>query len=201
MRPLYDKGKIEPHFECMVDTVLLGQRETYNIISDDISFRKLMPFISNKIASTEMFLLKKFPERIAEIYEYLLQQRYVGLKINKEVMYSAYINQNKKEFEHIFQYAVRNITLKDTFSTDQIHIIVDFLRDIALNPLITTEKYVFDATNVFVMMIKAITNSKDLLQLQTIIESKFKLTGHYYNITRLALIDAMKIFDPSLFSK
>lgn len=201
MRPLYDEGKIEPHFECMVDIVLLGQRDGYNIISDDISFRKLMPFISNKIASTELFLLKMFPEKITEIYEFLLQQRYVGLSISKEVLYSAYINQNKKELEHIFQYAVRNITLKETFSIDQIHILVDFMRDIALNPLITPEKYLFDVTNLFVMMLKAITNSKDLLQLQIIIESKFKLLEKYKNITKLAVIDAMRIFDPSLFSK
>lgn len=201
MRPLYDDGKIEPHFECMFETILLGQRDGYNIISDDISFRKLMPFISNKIASTELFLLKIFPGRIAEIYEFLLQQRYVGLTISKEVLYSAYINQNKKEFEHIFQYAIRNITLKDTFSIDQIHIIVDFLRDIALNPLVTPEKYTFDATNIFVMMLKSISNSKDLLELRTTIEVKFELTGYYYNITRHAFLDAMRIFDPSLFSK
>jgi hypothetical protein len=76
---------------------------------------------------------------------------------------------------------------------------VDFLRDIALNPLVTHEKYIFDATNIFVMMLKGISNSRDLLQLRTIIESKFGITGHYYNITRIALLDAMRIFDPSLF--
>ena len=196
MRPLYDDGKVEPYFESMIDIVFLGQRDGYIIVSDDISYRKLLPFISAKMTSTELFLLKNFPVKINQIYEYLLQQRYVGLTISKEVLYSAYINQNKKELEHIFQYAIRSITIKDTFSIDRIHIIVDFLRDIALNPLISHEKYLFDATNIFVMMIKAISNPKDLLALQSIIESKFKLTGHYYNTTRIALLNAMRIFNP-----
>ncbi len=196
IRPLYDEGKVELPFECMVDTVFLGQRDGYIILSDDLSYRKLLPGISDKIMSPEMYLIDKFGDKKKEIYEYLLDQKYVGLTIDDQILYDAYITQNKKGHEHIFQYALRNIAFRDTFSSVQIKQVVEFLKKIALNPLIAEEKYLIDATNVVLMAIKVMNASSQIYELGNQIELQFALMGNYLILTRKALLDAMKIFRP-----
>ena len=191
IRPLYKDGKITTILEFIIDNAFLSQRENHLLLSDDIGYGKMLR-IKNGI-TTEKFLFDRFPERKNEILEYYLNNRYVGISLNSEVLYSAYINHHKKGINHLYAYALRNLSLKENFNAFNMFIAVDFLKKIALSSTITNEKYRFDATNLFTMLISSFPNPSFSFSLKTRIEQKFNLMGNYLHLTKIALLDALKI--------
>jgi len=194
IRPLYDDGKIEPLFECTIDNAFLAQREQYFLISDDLSYKKLLPMLNDKISTTEYYLRTKYPDKINEFIEYLLQKRYIGISINLDILISAYINRHKEGQNHIYNYAIRNITLTDNFSDLNISVIVDFLKEIAkMTPI--KEQYGIEATRILTLTISSINKPTDLSIITSEIKNKFYLMGNYLTITLKAFSDALKIIN------
>ncbi|OFX87846.1 MAG: hypothetical protein A2W99_16150 [Bacteroidetes bacterium GWF2_33_16] len=193
IRPLYNDGKLTPALEFLIDCVFLAQRKDYVLMSDDISYLKLLHF--NNIISSEKFLIEKFPDKKNDILEYMLNKRYIGITINAEVLYSSYINQNKSDYNHIYNYALRNISLKDNFSPFNIFVAVEYLKKLALNASVSKEKYKYDATNFFISLISSFPNMNYGFTLQSRIAQKFKLIPDYLDLTFLALLDALRIYN------
>jgi hypothetical protein len=193
IRPLYKEKGMTPTFEYFVDNAFLAQRENHIIISDDLGYGKDLHV--NNLISTERFLNEYFTDRSNEISEFLLERRYVGITLNKDVLYSAYLNQHKYNQSHLYNYALRNISLKQNFSPFNIFVIVDFLKKIALSSVISHELYKSDATNLFVMTISSFSNPILTLTLKQRIVQKFNLMGEYLPLTITALLDALQILN------
>ena len=191
IRPLYADGKMTSTLEYFVDNVFFAQREGYILISDDLGYEKMLHI--NNWVTTENYLIGYFPEKKNEILELMLSYRYIGITVNSDVMYSAYINQHKEGYNHIYNYALRNLSLAVNFNSFNIFIAVDFLKKVALSSTITYEKYKFDATNLFTMLISSFPNSEFSLALKKRIEQQFNLMGVYLSITMKALSDATRI--------
>jgi hypothetical protein len=105
----------------------------------------------------------------------MLNLKYIGISVSSDVLYSTYINHNKEGYNHLYNYALRNLALKENFSAFNIFTAVDFLKQLALSPLITKEKYKLDATNVIAMLISSFPNPSFSFALKTRIEQKFEL--------------------------
>ncbi len=194
IRPLYSDGKMTNTLEYIVDNAFLAQRENHIFITDDIGYEKMLKI--NNWSTTEKFLLSSFPDKKNEILEVLLSYRYVGLTVNSELLYTSYINQNKEGYSHIYNYALRNLSLPVNFNSFNIFIVVDFLKKLALNPTLTNKKYKYDATNVLAMLISSFPNLSFSFTLKTRIEQQFHLMGDYLNLTLTALLDALRINTP-----
>ncbi|MCK5443196.1 MAG: hypothetical protein KAJ23_15025, partial [Maribacter sp.] len=172
--------------------VFLAQRDNYTLISDDLIYSSGLHLDSGLISS-ELYLEKRLPkERRDEIFQFLLQKRYIGLTISPENLYRSYINQNKAGLPHVYEYALLNLSLRENWISSNINVIVAFLRKVALNPAISKEKYGFDATNLFATTIPNFTSPSLALILKREIEKEFKYLGDYLEITLAALLDALR---------
>lgn len=194
IRTLSSKDKASLSFDYLVDNALLAQRDGNILITDDLIFFKYM-HTKNKIFNTENYLVKKFASSKAEILEFLLRSRYIGITLNKDVIYNAYINKNKLGYQHIYNYVLRNISLKLSFSPLNIFAVVDFLKAVALNPGVTYEKFQSDATNILLMLISSFPKTAYNLLLKRRIDLVFKLLGIYHDIMLKSLIDAIRILN------
>ncbi len=191
IRPLYADGKMTGVLEYMVDNAFLSQRENHVLLTDDMGYEKMLRIIN--WAGTEKYLLYLFPEKKNEILEVMLSFRYIGININADLLYSSYMNHHKEGYNHIYNYALRNLSLSANFNSFNIFYAVDFLRKLAMSPLITKENYKYDATNLFVMLISSFPKPEFSFTLKNRIQQKFNLLGEYLDLTLEALWDALRI--------
>jgi hypothetical protein len=196
LRPLYEDGKISPSLEFFIDTTFLAQRDGYLLISDDLGYNKLL-HLGNKFSNTEFYLLNKFPGKKHLIFQYYLNKKYVGISINKDMLFSAYIERHKSESKHAYNYALRNISSKVNFNPINIFEVVDFLKEIVLNVAISHELYRLDATNILALLISSFPNSSFYFTLRKSIDQKFLLLGKYHDLTIDSSLDALRILNKS----
>lgn len=192
IRGLKKHENIPQLFEYFIDTILLAQRKGYVLVSDDLFYRAKNRF--NNVISTEKYLATCFNEFKNVFYEYLLSKKYIGLTIDEEVLYSAYINRTTPEKELNYNYALRNIGLKENFNTSNIETVVGFLKKAALNPVISVEQYRRDATVILAVLLPNIMIDIGMINmLKKSIMNSFHLMGDYLEVTLQALLDATKI--------
>jgi hypothetical protein len=195
MRQLNEEDGISKvGLEYLVDNVFLAQRDRHILISDDFVYSKHLRLAENT-CSTEMFLKEFFPERQNELIEFLIECRYVGLTLNADNLYDCYTKQYKEDKNHIFKYALRNISLKSDSQIENSQVIIQFLKKIALNPIVNIEKYKIDTINTLVSLIMGATDVTQILYLKALIYNEFRLMGGYLNITLNCLLDAMNILN------
>ncbi|MBI6117255.1 PIN domain-containing protein [Salegentibacter maritimus] len=190
-RSLYAEGKISFPLEFFIDCGLLGERDNYLLISDDIGYSKLLGM--RNFSTTEFFLIHKFPEMKTEIINFFLKKKYVGVTINALVLYNSYIFKNREETTHVYNYALRNLTLKENFNQQNLLTTLEFLKMIALNPAISKEIYARESRNLFIILVPLLNESNYGQDFLSDIKQKFALMGSYLDITLNSLLDAFKI--------
>ncbi|HPZ02774.1 MAG TPA: hypothetical protein PLH70_00890 [Bacteroidales bacterium] len=191
IRDLYNDGQMTSFLDYIVDNAVLSERANHVLITDDMTYEKTLKI--NNWAGSEKYLLYLFPEKKNEILEAMLAFRFIGISTDSDLLYSSYINCNKEGYSHIYYYALRNIALSVNFNTSTILYAVDFLRKLAMSPAITTTKYKYDATNLFVTLISNFPKPELSILLKNTIQEKFNLLGEYLDITIEALLDALRI--------
>lgn len=191
IRPIHEKGKMNDVLDFLVDNVLLAQRENHILLTDDIIYGKVFGQIDS--ITSEKFLFDFFLSRKNEILEYLINNRYIGISINSDVLYDSFINQNKTGLSHVYNYAVRNLSLKENFRATNISIVAEFMKKLALSPMLTKVKYQSVCTNLLTMLVSSFPDPSINYSIKKIIEKEFKLMGNYLNITLIALTDAINI--------
>jgi hypothetical protein len=182
--------------EYLIETSLLAQRNGNLLITDDLLFFKYVQTRS-KIINCETFLLLKFPSLKNEILEFLLKTRYLGVILNKDVIYSSYINKHKLEHQHIYNYVLKNISLKQNFNGLNILSVVDFLQELALNPTISHQRFRIDSTNILIMLISSLPQTGFINTLKKRIDLKFHLLGVHRDLIIQSLISALQILNLS----
>jgi hypothetical protein len=127
----------------------------------------------------------------------MLSLKYVGISINENVLYNAFINQHKSDKKHIYNYALKNLGLKINYVSENIDFVLDFLRKVALNPSIDSIAYKRVATNVFIALIKSIPNMKEANKIQNKIRTTFRLFIEHESLTNETLLSALQIIKHS----
>ncbi|MCF8334921.1 MAG: hypothetical protein K9I47_12280, partial [Bacteroidales bacterium] len=191
VRSLYKENKITPGFDLVLDSSLLAGIEESLIITDDIFFNKFLN--ENNIISTEYYLLNRFPELKNKILAYMLYNKYLGISLDSDVLYDSYINQHNSGYEHVYNYAISNISLKANFRESNILVVIDFLKKLALHPVITKEKFAREATHLFIMLISSFPSLNYIFPLRSQIKQKFNILLDYKLITLNSLLTAMEI--------
>lgn len=186
--------KIDKTFaiEFLIDTFLLSQRENYILVSDDLGYSKLLNNQANQISS-EKFLLLKFSDQNTVLSNYLLSKKYIGLTITKDVLYEAYINQQKGIKDDTYHFALRNIELKSNLCEIHIETIVFTLKEIALNQVITQENFKRDAVTMYYILLSSFSKPRLFLTVKKKTIEQFQLLGIYYNLALESLNDAYLI--------
>jgi hypothetical protein len=193
VRSTYEEKEVTPLLEYFLDISILSQRENYLLISDDLIFGKALN-VKEKIFSTENYLITNFPDRKNKLLEFLLKKKYLGLTLDEDVLYSAYINQNLEDQNFIYFYAKRNITLGISFSKKNVIIIIKYLKLLALKSItVTYEVYKMMATDIIVMAMSNFVNESFYDLFRSTINKEFLLMGKYKNIIDLAFLDALYI--------
>ena len=193
MRPIYSDDKLPPVFECVFENVLLGQREGHSLLTDDLVYTKFN--MATGFISSEKYLLNRFPDKRDAILEFMLSNRYMGVTVNEEVLYSSYINQNKDKYSHVYSYALTNLTLPQNFSVFSIIKAIAFLKKLALNPAMSITNFEKEARHVLALIISKNPNPSDNVKITQLIKDNFELLGDYYIVTLRAVFDALKIND------
>ncbi len=188
---LYEKGQITPALDFFADNIFLALREDYILVTDDLMYNDKVPSIKN--ITTEKYLIEKFSEDKNNLLEYMLQLKYVGITLNADIIYTAYINQNKEGQKHIYNYCLRNISLKENFKSSNINIVLKFLKKLALNPILTIDVYKQTAINMFLMLINSLSDLEFVYSVKPEIAKEFNLLFDYQYITLEAFVIALDI--------
>jgi hypothetical protein len=191
-KELYEKKEISKQFDYNVETFVLAQRENYYLISDDFFYLKRPMNFWDKFMSTEYYLTNKFPDIKNQILEFLINKKYIGLTLNKDVLFSSYLNQNKELHSHDFSYALQNISLKGNIDLFAITQIALFIKELALLQILTHHNFRRIVTNVLVNFLKGL-DSTQLRPLYDKLNDNLFLLKTHHQITQLALIDAIEI--------
>lgn len=191
LRPLDNNGEVTVGMEYVIENTLLAQRENHMLITDDIIYQNHLG--ASSCLTSEQYLRHLFPNKINEILEMMLSFRYIGLTVNPELLYSAYINQFKEGSKHIYSYGLQNLFFAYNFNKNNIETTVDLLKKIALNPVIGKEKYRYEATKILNRLVYVLPNNSFSFFIKNLIIQKFQLLGEYLDITLKVLSDINSI--------
>jgi len=194
---LKEKGSIDNLFEYLLENLLLTKNDDYVLITDDsFNFRMLSPK-SGKIISTEILLLNNFQSETKNIIKSLLKRKFLGVTINREVLYDLYCNKLAQRETSEYYLALQNVSLLSNFSKYIIDETIEFIRKIAENNILSIENYRFEISNILVHLIRDITNSNHLYYIRDRLNGRFYLTGHYYSATLESYDKALDIINKS----
>lgn len=132
------------YFNYWIDTVFLANSDKRSLITnDEINFKKF--FQQTQPMTSEYFFLS---EGISEkrVVQYHLENRYVGVKINAEILKSAYESTKIYERNQIFKNAINALHFNFHGDKNVIYEVVRFLKDLyASTPNRIFNNYVAEA--------------------------------------------------------
>jgi len=195
VRQLRENERFEPSFNYIVDLLVLSRRNNYILLTDDSFFFQLIPPVSGETISSELYLNAMYPSDTDEIYSFLLEKRFKGLAINRNVLHKAYSSQSKPNKSNIWPQALDNLSLKISFKPETVVECVKFLQDHSLSSVITPDKYRFDAINLFTSLLISIPKQAIFYFLIDQINEIFKLLPQQKQATQDALLLALKILN------
>ena len=182
-----------PCVELLADYLCFAQRADTIFITDDLAL--LQDIQSYNVISSEKYLKHYFPEKLEIILEQMLDLKYIGISLNENVLYNAFIDQHKTNKKHIYSYALRNIGLRINYQDTNIDLVINFLRKLAINPAIDKNRYKQVSTNVFVFFINSIPNVEKVDILKDKIHNAFNLFVEHESLTINSLSAALQIIN------
>lgn len=195
VRQLRENEKFEPSFNYIIDLLVLSRRNNYILLTDDSFFFQLITPVSGETISSELYLTAMYSVDIDQIYSFLLEKRFKGLAINRNVLQKAYSSQSKPNKSNIWPQALDNLSLKISFKPETVVECVKFLQDHSLSSFIIPDKYRFDAINLFTSLLISIPNQASFYFLIDQINEIFKLLPQQKQATQDALLLALKILN------
>ncbi|KXX71505.1 hypothetical protein [Flammeovirga sp. SJP92] len=188
-RSIFEKESYDVFIERIIENVILSERENYYLISDDIVYTK---HFNKLILSTEEFLKLNFKSDYGNIITFLLNNQYMGLTLDGEILYNAYISKLVNK-DMSYDRACDNINLMGKFGYDIREIYINFLKRLAISPSLSHELYSREASFIFLNLL---VNSNRVFNesLAEKVHTEFNLLGQYYTLTTKALSFAVDIF-------
>lgn len=179
--------------DILLETSLLGNRLNHVLVSDDVAYSKFFK-MSDRQIPTDHFLTTYYSNYKKEIFNHLIRNRYIGVNFSSDDLYDCYIEQHKGEKSHIYEFCLRNLEVFYPHNPTVCNsIILDFLKQIATNPVYTEQTFEFEARNIFTRCL-ALSLSNDILaDLALKASQMFKLLPTYFDALKRGMDDSLEI--------
>lgn len=182
IRKLDGKIKNETFMNLIIENVsLVMEKENRIILTDDSIYFKFYPIQSRKTISSELYVKSTFPGNENCLVEFV-KNKYIGHTFHSNILLQEF-NKKIKDQPNNFAHCINNTALRLIPSKYTIFTIISFLKQIAMNPLITNELFKQQATNAFVNLLKGQSEAKPYRITELLIRKEFELLG-----TKLDLI-------------
>lgn len=179
-------------FQLFVENVaLISDDENRILISDDHIYYKISPLTNGQIISTEFYINLRLDNDEGFMYE-LIKNRYIGLSISKELLLSEY-GKKRKEEPNFFEHCLKNCALQVSGTLLSAKTVVEFLKEMALDPLMDNEAFYLLCNGAFLVLLKNQRHMEVFTSTKAFIEGDFHLLGEKYDIINQSFADAVSI--------
>lgn len=176
IRKLENKMKYDTFMNIIIENVsLVLEKENRVMLTDDSIYFQFYPIKSRKTISSEFYIKSILSNSKITSIEFL-KNRYVGHTYNSDILIEEY-NKKLNGLANNFIHCISNTSLRLIPSENTIQTIVDFLKQVAINPLITEAKFKYDATNVMVNLLKGQRKLEAFQKTETLLRKEFDLLG------------------------
>lgn len=170
---------------------VINEDENRVLLSDDHLYYKISPLTNGQIISTEFYINHRLDNSDESIYE-LVKNRYIGLSISKELLLSEY-RKKRREEPNFFDDCLKNCALQVSGTLRTAKTVVEFLKEMALEPLMDNEAFYLLSNGAFIVLLGNQRHSEVFTSTKAFIEGSFQLLGEKYDIINQSFTDAVSI--------
>ena len=173
-----DDGKLENEtfMNLIIENVsLVMEKENRIILTDDSIYLKFYPIQSGKTISSELYIKSTLRENENCLIEFV-KNKYTGHSYNSKILLQEF-NKKLKDQPNNFAHCINSNALRLIPSKFTIFTVVSFLKQIAMNPIITNELFKQESTNALVNLLKGQNEEKPFRITELLLKKEFKLLG------------------------
>lgn len=174
---------------------LMLESEERILISDDSMFFKFFPIQSKRTISSELYFKKIYTADNAINIEYM-KNKYIGYTINDELISTEYKKKLKGQ-DNFYTNCINNISLLLVPSEKTIFTAISFLKNLALEPVLTEIAFKQEAVYVLVNLLKGQKEIKPFKISLLLINREFKHLGKKLDLVLESYTDALTILNIS----
>ena len=186
---------INPEFEnYMIDNLYLSINNINTIlISDDSLYYRFFNGTPGKVISSEFYLKKMFVNW-EELLLALVQRKYIGITLSKEILLGEF-NKKIQNKPNCYNQCLINISLALNPIKENVEISIRFLKEIFLSSLLQDKELRREATNIFINLLQGNSKPELLVLSLKMINSEFKLMGKKLDLMLQAYGDALYVLN------
>jgi hypothetical protein len=176
IRKLENKIANETFMHLIIENItLVMENENRIMLTDDSTYFKFYPIKSGKTISTELFIKSFFPKNNSYMVEFA-NNKYVGHSYSADTLIQEFNKKLSGQYNE-YDHCVRNVSLSLIPSKYTMFTAISFLKQIAMNPLITSDSFKQEAINVFVNLLKGQREEKTFRITELLLKKEFNLLG------------------------
>ncbi len=187
-----EDGEDKILFQLFVENiVLLNEVENLVLVTDDHLYFKFNSISKERIISTEFYINQRSQNPDEYIFE-LVKNRYIGLSISKDLLLSEYLKKRNGGVNFYLE-CLLNCSLRISNTLKSARTVVEFLKELALNPLVTDKVLSLESANAFVVLLSGQSNQDVFKAISFFLERNFQLLGEKNDIVKQSFLDAVSI--------
>ncbi|MFZ6664440.1 hypothetical protein [Peijinzhouia sedimentorum] len=154
---------------------LVMESENRILLTDDSIYFRFYPVQSGKTISSEMYLNSTMVDN-AEFHLEFVKNKYIGFTYQSSTLIQEFSKKLKGQPNN-FAHCISNTALRLIPSKNTILTIIGFLKQIALNPLISDDTFKQESINALVNLLKGQREEKPFQITELLLKKEFKLLG------------------------
>ncbi len=170
---------------------LVMKKENRILLTDDSIYFRLFPIQSGKTINSELYVKSTLHVNDGCYIEFV-KNKYVGHTFKSNILVKEF-TKNLKNQPNNYTHCINNTSLSLIPSIDTIVTIVDFLKQIAINPVIPINLFNQVSISVLVNLLKGQTNVEYYHTTKSILKKEFKLLGAKFELVLESYYKALKI--------
>lgn len=175
-RKLDGKLENEMYMNLIIENVsLVMEKESRIILTDDSIYFKFYPIQSGKTISSELYIKSNLPGNESCQLEFV-KNKYIGHTYNSNILLQEF-NKKLKDQPNYFAHCINSTALRLIPSEYTIFTVVSFLKQIAMNPIITSELFKQESVNALVNLLKGQREEKPFRITEQLLLKEFELLG------------------------
>jgi len=192
IRKLGGKIENETFMNLIIENISLVMEKGNRIImTDDSIYFKFFPIQSRKTISSELYV-KSTMQGNERCFIEFVKNKYIGHTFQLNILLQEF-NKKLKDQPNNFTHCISNTALRLIPSNHTIFTIVGFLKQIAMNPLLTNESFKQESINALVNLLKGQSEEKPYRITELVLRKEFKLLGTKFDLVMESYYRALVI--------